>query len=466
MPDDLKLTLPERETKPEGTSTAVLILLSLILIVGIVNIIVSLSRGSAAPPPAGAGLPPEAQKDLAMKLEKQELALPAAQAWEEYLTAAQPNTEERAKIWYRIGKLRQDSGAYDKALESYYTSERFAKLDELAPEISRRIQECLEAKGKFAALRYELAERVGVGKQKTAGADEVVAEIGPQKITKADLDRHIEERIERQLARFAAYMPEEQRKKQKEALLKRFSSTQERLQMLNQFIVEEILYRKARADKLADDPATRSLLKEAERSILAQRVIEKELADQIRITPGDLKTYYEAHKKKYVQPERAQISRILVKDKKTAEDVLKKLKKGKDFAAAAKELSQDLATKKKGGDIAGWVERDSSIPGIADSKEAMAMILKTEAGKVIEKPIKTDTGFHIIKVRKHEPERQKPFEEVEADIYRALRGQKEREVQGRLFDELKRRYNVVIHLSKFQEQKPGPQKPEKASKAK
>ncbi|MEW6359536.1 MAG: peptidyl-prolyl cis-trans isomerase [Planctomycetota bacterium] len=465
MPD-LKLTLPERETKSGRTSTAITVLLCLVLIVGIVNIIVTLSRGGAAPPPAGSGLSAEAQKDLAMKLEKQGLALPAVQAWEEYLAVAQPDTEERAKVWYRIGVLQQGADQHEKALQSYYTSESFAKLDDLAPEISRRIQECLEARGKFAALRHELAERVGVGEQKTADRDEIVAEIGPQKITRADLDRRIEEMIERQLARFAAYMPEDQRNKQKEALLKRFASAKERLQMLNQYVVEEILYRKARANKLADDPPTRSLLQDAERGILAQRVIEKEFADQIRITAGDLKTYYEAHKKEYMQPERAQISHILVKDQKAAEDALKKLKEGKDFAAVARELSQDNATKEKGGDIAGWLERNSSIPGIGDSTEATAAIFKTEAGKVIDKPIKTDKGFHIILVRARESERQMPFDEVEAEVYRSLRGQKEREVQEQLFEELKRQYNVVIHFSKFQDKTPEAQKPQEEKKAK
>jgi len=336
MSDKLNLTLPEREKKPSGPPAGMLVLLFLVLIVGILNVVVTLSRGGGSTAPTASGLRPEAQKDLAMKLERQELSGPAAAAWQEYLAAAQPNTEERAKIWYRIGKLRQGAGEHEKALESYYRSESFARLDDLGPEISRRTQECLEARGKFAALRYELAERVGVGDQKDAGGEEVVAEIGPQKITKADLDRRIEEQIERQLTRFAAYMPDEQRRKQKEALLKQFSSAQQRLQLLNQFVVEEVLYRRARADKLADDPVTRGMLRDAERGILAQKVIEKELADQIRITPGDMKTYYEAHKKDYVRPARAQISHILVKDQKAADNVLKKLKEGKDFAAVAK----------------------------------------------------------------------------------------------------------------------------------
>ena len=80
-----------------------------------------------------------------------------------------------------------------------------------------------ESAGKFAALRYELSDRVGMSPSPDANkpvskGDEVVAEIGPEKITESDLDQWIESQIERQLSRMAPYMPDEQVKKQKEAL--------------------------------------------------------------------------------------------------------------------------------------------------------------------------------------------------------------------------------------------------------
>jgi len=463
MADELDLSVPEREKKPSARPGAVRTLLVILLILGIANLVVSLSvppRGER--PPASIHLSPESQKNLALKLERQKLHATAVEAWQEYLASAQLDAEERAKIWYRVGKLHQEAGSYERALESFYRSESLAEVEELTPEINRRSQECLEALGKFAALRYHLAERVDLGKRETAPGEEVVAEIGEQKITKARLDQMIEGLIDRQLTQFAAYLPPEERNKQKEALLKHLSSPAQRVKMLKEFIAEELLYRRAREAKLADKRSVRALLRDAEKKILAGTALEQELADQIKILPGDLANYYQAHKKKYVEPEKAQISHILVKDHKATAAVRKRLQAGEAFEAVAKAVSEDKTTKENGGEISGWIEHGSYIPGMGYSDDATAVIFTTEAGKVAQKAVKTDKGLHIIKVRERKPERQKPFDEVRHEVFQALRAQKEADVKKRLFEELTERYDVVIHHSKFVGKKPEEKKPKGA----
>jgi len=451
MSGDLDLSLPQRTEKAKGGSKVVVLLLVLLLAVGTLNLVLSLRSGPKEEPTHGT-LSSEATKELALRLEKQALRTQAIEAWKEYLQTAAIGSEERAKVWYRMGKLAQEAGQYDQALTCYYRSEAFAKLDDLADEIGRRTQECLEAAGRFAALRYELADRVGVGKEGEGAGGEVVAEIGPQKITKADLDRMIEEEIDQQLAQLGPLLPPEEQKRQKEAMLKQFSSAPQRLAMLNQMLAEELLYRKARESKLADSPETQALLRNLEKKVLAQQALEAELADKVKIMPGDLETYYEAHKSEYVQPEQAQISHILLEDEAEANEILDKLKAGEDFEKAAKEHSHDEATKESGGRIDGWVEKGSFIPGIGRSDEAAAAIFATEAGHLVDQPVKTDQGFHLIKVRQRRPERQKTLDEVRAEVARSLRARKERDVQEALMAQLRERYDVVIHHSRFAEQ--------------
>ncbi len=432
--------------------SGVRLLLVLILVAGIANIVVSLKSGrrAATRPATGSGMSAEVQKQLAMRLEKQGLNGPAAAAWEAYLAKSDPDSVQSAKIWYRIGKVHQDAGDYEQALTAFYRSESFFKLNELGPEIGRRTQDCLERLGKFAALRYELAQRVGMGDNAQTEGDEIVAEIGGRKISKAELDRKIEAQIERQLAQYAAYLPEEQKNSQKEAMLKRFSSSKERLQLLNQFVMEEILYRKARELKLEDDPDTRALLQDTEQKILAQKVMEKQLAEQIKISPSDVQTFYDARKAEYVQPERAQISHILVPDEEKAQAVLESLKKGEAFEALAKGVSVDEATADKGGAVEGWVEKGAAyVPGLGSLPEAAKLVFETEAGQVAAKPVKGKKGFHVIKVRSREPQRQKTFDEVKQKVFGDLRGRKQREVQEKLFTDLKNQYDVVIHFSRF-----------------
>ena len=450
MTEELNLSLPQRKPGPSGPSKLVTILLFFLLTVGVATLLITIFRTGGAKAPSTSGqLSPDACKDLALKLEKQGLHDQAIETWREYLLLADISAEKRAKVWYRVGKLHQDAGRYEKALFAFYRSESFVRVAELETEINRRIEECLEAAGKFAALRYELVDRVGM--EKGAAGDEVLAEIGANKITKAEIDRRIEEQIERQITSFAPFMPEDERKNRKEALLKHFSSAQARLHALNQLVLEEILFRKAREEKLTDDQTVRAILRDTERSILAQQVLERELAGNIKITPGDLKIYYEAHKQEYIDPEQARVSHILLKDEEKTGAVLNSLESGADFAVLAKELSLDEKTGKNGGEIDASVLRGGHVPGISSSEDLVKAILSTEAGQFLKEPVKSDRGFHIIKVRERKAERQKPFEEVRSEVYQALRSQKEAEVRERLITGLKERYNVVIHTSRFQE---------------
>lgn len=445
MAEQLDFSLPQRKAASPGPSKVLVVLLVLILAAVAVDLFLS-ARGTPSTVTSDIpGLSPEAQKDLALRLEKQGLTGQAATAWREYLEMAGPDADEMAKIYYRMGKLYQEHDAYAEALDCFYRSESAAPLDDLAPEIARRTAECLEALGKFAALRYELAERVSVDPDSARAGSDVVAEIGPQKITKADLDEAIERQIDVQMSRFAAYLPESQKNQYKEKLLKQSSSQEERMRFLNQMVAQEILVRKAREEKLVEDAETRALIRDAERAILTQRVIEKEMADQIKITPSDVETYYQAHREAYTSPERAHIAQILVADAQQAGKLLDRLKDGADFAKLAAEASLDDATKSQGGAVKDWIHRGEPAEALGYAEDADVLIFNTEAGKVCDGTIQSDRGFHIIQVLERQAPRQRSFDEVQDDVLRELRSRKERDVQQRLLDQLKDTYDVVIH---------------------
>ncbi len=465
MAEDLQLTLPERKSNKSSASRATVALLAVVLVISLVTLALVWRRAPAGQGEAqqSGGLAPERVMELALKLEQQGLRDGAVELWKEYLDIASATLEQRAKIWYRVGKLLQESDRHADALSSFYRSEAAAKIPELAPEISRRIQENLHALGKFAALRHELATRVAVKRQSgiagiagAAGAasDDIVAELGPEKITRADLDREIETVIERQLAPLAAVMPDEERRRRKEELFKRLSTTDERLRLLQQIVGQEVLYRKARELKLADEPRTRGMLRDAERQLLAQRCLEREVVERVHITPGDLQTYYQAHKSEYIQPARARVSHVLLDDKKAAAKQLAELKdkadkNGEAFAESARDHSRDEATRKQGGEIAGWIQAGAATPGIDATRDDLDAILATKAGTIVERIVKTKRGYHLVFVRSREAERQKPFAEVRIEVYQALWSQKTAEVQQRLITRLRDQYDVVIHHARF-----------------
>lgn len=447
----LDFSLPDRPApKPPSGGGPSLLLVLLILLVGANLYLTWSSRGGPATtaPPAQT-LDTEAVKQLALKMEKQGLSGAAAAMWSEYLESPGTDESEAAAIWYRIGTLQQDADAHESALAAFYRSEAIDGGGDLTSEIGRRVQYSLEALGKFAALKHELAGRVGIDDEAGAEGGEVVAEIGARKITRVELDRQIEAGIENQLAMFAGQMPDEQRKQQKEAMLKQLSNDQQRMQFLNQFIVQEILYRKARESKLLDDPAVRAQLRDAERSLLARHFMETELSGKINITDSDLNTWYEANKTKYVDPASAQLSHIVVADEEGAKAVIAEIMGGTEFGDLAKERSLDAATKEKGGEIAAPALRGQALAGLSVPPGALDAVFDAKAGDILDTPVKSEAGYHVIRVRDTKAERQKPFDEVRPAVYREIRETKEREVQAQLLETLRDEYDVVIHQDAF-----------------
>jgi len=314
MPDNntkqqLNFELPSKQTaRSDHQSKTVIWLLLLIFIAVTVNIFISIKKTDLSISQNSTGLTADQQKKLALKLEKQGLFESSVLAWKQYLNKAGLEENESALIWYRIGKLFQDDNDFENALDSYYRSESYAAVDSISAEIAIRIQECLESMGKFSAMRYELTDRVSMKQSNntTDASDTIVAEIGTQKITTADLDRRMEGNIDQQINMMAPYLPEEERNKQKDAMLKQLSNSTNRMMYINRYIAETILYRKARESNLTEDPMVRDLINDQERSLLARMVLEKEYENLIKISLSDLETYYAANKEEFTKDDQEQ----------------------------------------------------------------------------------------------------------------------------------------------------------------
>jgi len=296
MENKLNLTLPEREGNKKDGNRVVVILIILVLAIGVLNLLYTM-RGRGVE--GKSALPPRKLMEVALRLEKQGLSEPAAELWKEYLTVSRPGREESAKIWYRIGKLYQEEGRYPHALSAYYLSESFEKASDLEHEISMRTAECLEKMGRFAALGYELERRTSFASTDSLHSDEVVGEIGPLKITRSDLNAMIEAEIENQLTQIAGDLSPDARREQKRKLMDSVLKGDQLRAWLDRLIAEELLYRKAREEKLGEDEDVRRMIDGLERKLLAQKYLEREYGKRIVITPDDLKSYYQAHKDDY-----------------------------------------------------------------------------------------------------------------------------------------------------------------------
>lgn len=170
-------------------------------------------------------------------------------------------------------------------------------------------------------------------------------------------------------------------------------------------------------------------------------VNEADLKPAATPSDDDLRKRYKDEKAKFVQPEQRLVSHILVNVPKNAtpdqqKAALAKAKKiaaeatPADFAKLAQQDSDDLGSKRQGGDL-GWLERGVTTPAFDDA------MFKMQKGQ-ISQPVLSDEGYHIIWLRDVRSGVAKPFEQVRDELLKeAEAGSKDRvynDLAGKLTD--------------------------------
>jgi parvulin-like peptidyl-prolyl isomerase len=184
---------------------------------------------------------------------------------------------------------------------------------------------------------------------------------------------------------------------------------------------------------------------------LAVRLLLEKSGD-LKVADDDSKKYYEANLKRYGIKEQVRASHILVKvgkkdaadkqaaAKKKADKVYKLASaKGADFAALAKSHSEG-PTKARGGDLS-FFTRGRMTPDF----EKVAFQLKKDQ---ISKPVKTQFGWHVIKVTDKKEGRQRTFDEVKESINKLLVNKKSRKAKAKLLKQLETSGKVEKFLPK------------------
>jgi peptidyl-prolyl cis-trans isomerase C len=187
---------------------------------------------------------------------------------------------------------------------------------------------------------------------------------------------------------------------------------------LVQFMADMILVSKAaEAEKLADSPDFKRHMEVARRKLLMAELLQS--VGKKALTDEAMHKVYDDAVKQMGEQKEVRARHILIraapgdeKADKAAEDKIKatiaRLKKGEDFEKVAKEVTEDPSGKANGGDL-GYFTKDQMVPEFAEAA------FKLNKGDISE-PVKTQFGWHVIKV---EDSRVKPpptFDEVKPQI--------------------------------------------------
>ena len=330
-------------------------------------------------------------------------------------------------------------------------------------EFLRKVDMKLKYTGLFSlillSLLMYLSPVLGV---ESPPAEQVVAKVNGEEITKLQLERAIDEFLPR--AFYHGNITQEKR----DAF---------RQQALDFLIKRDLYYQAAVKEgmKIGEDEKDEGLKKirerfksemkfenalksagftretferEMARNLLVNRFVDTEITKKSVVTDQYLKEYYKEHKKDFVRPESFRLRHILIKvpalaadeerkkAEKDAEEVLAKAKKGEDFGDLAYKYSMD-DWRVKGGDLG--VVHKGRLDHVLEEA-----VIKLKPGE-LSGLIKTDYGYHIVKLEEKFPPTQLGFDDVKNGLKKQLEDSRRKEIEEAVLKRLKDEAKIEIY---------------------
>lgn len=185
-----------------------------------------------------------------------------------------------------------------------------------------------------------------------------------------------------------------------------------RVELLRNVVRERIILDKAYAANVDKTEAVKDMLENAKRQIVIQAYLKSQI-DQL-VPEKDVKKQYDLLIEKNKGKQEVHARHILVETEEEAKKILKEIKDGGDFEKIAKEKSVDTGSGTQGGDL-GYFTKERMVPEFAEAA------FKMKKGEISE-PVKTDFGWHIIKIEDTRAVKPPAFAEVKEEIRKSIAG--------------------------------------------
>lgn len=235
-------------------------------------------------------------------------------------------------------------------------------------------------------------------KKEAAPADDVVAEVNGEPLTAAELEQYAN-------ARRAQQPPGPDPEKERQAVL-------------DEMIDRMVLAQAAVAQKLDEDPEIAGQLERQRENVLARALLKRYL-DQHPVTDAEVEQRYKEEVAKTHNTE-YRARHILLKSEEDARRVIAELKRGASFTALARRESADARSAKQGGDL-GWFNEGQMVP------EFFTAVKQLKKGQVSPEPVKTEFGWHVIKLDDTRPLRAPDLEQVRGNIRQLVQEERVRQ---------------------------------------
>lgn len=196
-------------------------------------------------------------------------------------------------------------------------------------------------------------------------------------------------------------------------------------QALQELIELELMSQKAESQGLPDQPEIAAAIDRQRSSLLAQHLIRSQLQD-FEVGEDELRAAYE-ERTSGTEGTEYKARHILLEEKEQAEDMIRQLDEGADFAELAENNSTG-PTKSRGGDL-GWFSAEQMVEPFMNEVKAL------EPGDYTGEPVETQYGWHVIQLDETRAAQKPAFEEMERELRNELVGQKIQEYVGSLRDD-------------------------------
>ncbi|MDO5714320.1 MAG: peptidylprolyl isomerase [Tissierellia bacterium] len=204
--------------------------------------------------------------------------------------------------------------------------------------------------------------------------------------------------------------------------------------VINELVHQELMYLDAEENKIYEEDEFKKALEATRKNLLKSYAFSK-IVGNITATEEDAKEYYEKLKDSFITPDAVTASHILVDEKNTAEKILEDLKNDGNFEELAKEYST-CPSKEAGGKLGTFYP--GQMVEAFDKK-----VFEMEEGEISD-PVKTEFGYHIIKLEKKIPGGEKSFEEVKEQCMKEAQRVKQQKVYLDKMNELQEKYSVTL----------------------
>ena len=215
-----------------------------------------------------------------------------------------------------------------------------------------------------------------------------------------------------------------------------YNSPEGRRAVLNQIVNHKLLLLDAQRNLYEAEATFRARLAQLKEELLIDYAAEKVLS-QVNVTDKDLEAYYEENKDKFMTEEGVNASHILVDTEEAALEILASIKSGEITFEEAASKHSSCPSGKNGGNL-GDFGRGQMVP------EFDTAVFEMQVGEVTETPVKTQFGYHLIKLNSKHEAKPMSLNDVREDLYKMLHTEKSRAAFESKINQLKIMYPVDL----------------------